>query len=192
MEDINSSYSIVTTKNTGYVQDSDGVVYKITPTHYLKLSPWEDGEDRRVMEEDLGDYRMITYKNACMIVNKQFQTTVEEWWHHGKRFIANSLSENLNVDEHSYMLSTLPNHNIVLKDAKRLLSSLGNQSLSITTNDGLQELKMIKYKGKIYYILIIDEFLPRVQAYNTFGEFCQWVGIKDCKPIFNATDKKYV
>ena len=187
-----TSYELVTVQNTGYIQDADGTVYKITPTHMLKLSPWQDGEDRRVMEADLGDYRMITYKNACMIVNKQFQSTVEEWNHHGKHFFANSLSDNLNIDEHSYMLSTLPNHNIVLKDAKRLLNLLGDNSLTITSNDGSHELKMIKYKGKIYYILIINEFLPRVQAYNTFGEFCQWIGIKDCKPIFNATDKKYM
>lgn len=187
-----TTYELARTKNTGYVQDTDGIVYKVTPTHMLKLSPWTDGEDRRVMEADLGDYKVITYKNACMIVNKQFQTTVEEWDHHGKHFIANSLSDNINVEEHSYMLSTLPNHNIVLKDAKRLLNLIGDNSLSIISNDGTNEFKMIKYKGKIYYILIINEFLPRVQAYNTFGEFCQWVGIKDCKPIFNATDKKYM
>ena len=34
--------------NSKYIQDSSDNVYKIMPTHYLKLSPWEDGEDRRV------------------------------------------------------------------------------------------------------------------------------------------------
>ena len=51
---------------------------------------------------------------------------------------------------------------------------------------------MIKHKGKIYYILIINEFLPRVKAYNLFGEFVQWIGIKNCKPIFCETDNRYI
>ena len=47
-------------------------------------------------------------------------------------------------------------------------------------------------KGKIYYILIINEYLPRVKDYNMFGDFCQWIGIEHCKPIFNMTDRKYI
>ena len=31
-----------------YIQDCNDVVYKVMPSHYLKLSPWNDGEDRRV------------------------------------------------------------------------------------------------------------------------------------------------
>ena len=56
----------------------------------------------------------------------------------------------------------------------------------------MTELKLIKHKGKIYYILIVNEFLPRVQAYNLFGEFCQWCGIDQCKPIFCEDDNRYV
>ena len=38
----------------------------------------------------------------------------------------------------------------------------------------------------------INEFLPRVKAYNLFGEFVQWIGIKNCKPIFCETDNRYI
>ena len=51
---------------------------------------------------------------------------------------------------------------------------------------------MVKHKGKIYYMLIINQILPKVQLYNTFGQFCQMVNIKNVKPIFNETDKKYI
>ena len=51
---------------------------------------------------------------------------------------------------------------------------------------------MVKHKGKIYYCLIVNQYLPKVQLYNTFGQFCQMVNIKNVKPIFNETDKKYV
>lgn len=191
----NTSYELVEiapSVSSNYIEDADGVIYKVMDNHYLKLSPWKDGEDRRVQEVDLGSCKMLTYKNACMIVNSQFANTVEEWDHHGKHFIANTLGENRNVEEHSYFLSTLPSHKMMLKDATKILDEIGSSTLSITSEDGMQELKMVKHKGKIYFILILNQFLPRVQAYNAFGEFCQWIGIGDCKPIFNATDKRYM
>lgn len=162
-------------KEKKYVQDKNNVVYKVTPTHLLKLSPWEEGEDRRVMEKDIDGYKVITYNNACMIVNTQFANKVEEWNFNGKKYIANSIGTNKNIKEYAYLLSTLPNHTI-----------------TITNNDSLNELKLVKHKGKIYYILIINEYLPRVQAYNLFGEFCQWCGIDQCKPIFCETDNRYI
>ena len=110
-----------------------------------------------------------------MIINNQFANKVETWKFNGKNYIANSIGTNKNIEEYTYLLSTLPNH-----------------TLSITSNDNLNELKLIRHKGKIYYILIINEYLPRVQMYNLFGDFCQWCGITDCKPIFCKEDKKYI
>lgn len=158
-----------------YVQDKDGIVYKVMPSHYLKLSPWKDGEDRRVREIVEDDFRVITYKNACMIINNQFNNTVEDWEFNGKKYIANAIGTNKNLKEYTYLLSTLPNH-----------------SISIQSNDGLTELKLIRHKGKIYYILIINEFLPRVQAYDLMGKFCQWANIGNCKPIYCETDNRYI
>ena len=65
-------------------------------------------------------------------------------------------------------------------------------SLTISSEDNSSELKMVKHKGKIYYILLLNKPCSRVKAYNLFGEFVQWVGIKDCNPIFCETDKKYI
>lgn len=180
-------------KDNTYVQDNLGLVYKVMPDYLLKMSPWKDGEDRRVYEKLTDEYRMITYSNACMIVNNQFNNTTEKWEHKGKKYIASSISEDKDVHEHTYLLSTLPNHKTVIKESKALISKLpdGN-TLSIQSNDGLSELKMVKHKGKIYYILIVNEFLPRVQAYNMFGEFVQWIGIKNCKPIYCETDNRYI
>jgi hypothetical protein len=176
---------------TKYVQDNQGDVYKVTPEHFLKMSPWKEGDDRRVYEIDNEDYSMLSCENACMIVNKQFANTIEKWEHNGKKYIANATGDK-DPSEHAYLLSTLPSHSLI-KKTKNLLKSLpDNQTLSFQTNDGLSELKMIKHKGKIYYILIINELLPRVKMYNLFGEFCQWANIKFCKPIFCETDKKYI
>ena len=180
-------------KDNTYVQDNLGLVYKVMPDYLLKMSPWKDGEDRRVCEKATDEYRMITYSNACMIVNNQFNNTTEKWEHKGKKYIASSISDNKDIHEHTYFLTTLPNHKTIIKDSRALINKRPDgKTLSIQSNDGTSELKMLKHKGKIYYILIINEFLPRVKAYNLFGEFVQWIGIKNCKPIFCETDNRYI
>lgn len=188
----NTSYEITLSQPGNYVQNNEGVVFKVMADHFLKLSPWEDGEDRRVLEGDVGNYKVITYKNACMIINSQFSNTVEKWEHNGKHYIANAIGENRDPIEHSYLLSTLPSHKMFLSDSKNMLRHMNGGSVTISSEDGLHELKLIKHKGKLYYILIVNEYLPRVQAYNMFGDFCQWIGIDKCKPIFNVTDRHYM
>ena len=172
-----------------YLQSYTGNIYKVMDKYLLQLSPWKDGDDRRLYEYDDSNMTVITYKNACMIVNKQFNETDEEWEHHGKKYKARALV-NKNIDEHIAMLNMLPSHYI--KESKDILKILPNgDSISFSDNHG-NEFKMIKHKGKVYYCLIVNQFLPKVQLYDTFGRFCQMVNIKNIKPIFNETDKKYV
>jgi len=157
--------------------------------YLLRMSPGKDGEDRRVFEYDDSDMHVITYQNACMIVNKQFAETDEEWEHNGKKYRARAIV-NKDIDEHTAMLSMLPSHYI--KESSKILKSLPDEN-SITINDtNGNEFKMVKHKGKVYYCLLINQFLPKVQLYDTFGKFCQMVNIKNVKPIFNETDKRYV
>ena len=172
-----------------YLQASDGNVYKVMDKYLLKMSPWKDGDDRRIYEYDNEDMTIITYQNACMIVNKQFAETDEEWEHNGKKYKARAIA-NKNIEEHTAMLEMLPSHYI--KESSRILKTLPNEN-SITIEDAKgNAFKMIKHKGKVYYCLIVNQYLPKVQLYNAFGEFCQMVNIKNVKPIFNKTDKKYI
>lgn len=173
-----------------YLQSTyTGNIYKVMDNYLLQLSPWKDGDSRRIYEYDEDDMHVITYQNACMIVNKQFNEIDEEWEHNGKQYKARALV-NKSLDEHIGMLSMLPSHYI--KDSTKILMQMSNEnSICITDNNG-NEFKMVKHKGKIYYMLIINQLLPKVQLYNTFGKFCQMVNIKNVKPIFNVTDKKYI
>ena len=173
-----------------YLQSiNTGNIYKVMDNYLLKMSPWKDGEDRRIYEYENSDMTVVTYQNACMIVNKQFAETDEEWEHNGKKYKARAIV-NKNIDEHTAMLSMLPSHYI--KESTKVLKTLPNEnSISIADDQG-NEFKMIKHKGKIYYMLIINQFLPKVNLYDTFGKFCQMVNIKNVKPIFNVTDKKYI
>jgi aspartyl/asparaginyl-tRNA synthetase len=172
-----------------YLQSYNGNIYKVMNEYLLQLSPWKDGDNRRIYEYNDSNMKIITYQNACMIVNKQFNEIDEEWEHNGKKYKARALI-NKDLDEHIAMLSMLPSHYV--KDSTKILKTLPDEnSISIQDKNG-NEFKMVKHKGKIYYCLIINQILPKVQLYNTFGQFCQLVNIKNVKPIFNETDKKYV
>lgn len=172
-----------------YVQDNKGIVYKVMPTHYLQLSPWKDGDDRRIYELDNDEFQILTYDNACMIVNKQFADTKEEWEFNGKKYLANPI---VDASTNYAILKLLPSHKIK-KRAENILKEIDNNTLSFQNEDGTAELKLVRHKGKILYILLLnDPTITRARAYDLFGKFIQWVGIKDCKPIFCSTDKRYI
>lgn len=176
-------------KEDNYLQSSNGKVYKVMDKYLLQISPWKHGDDRRVYTYNSDDMTIITYQNACMIVNKQYNEIDEEWEHNGKKYKARALV-NKSIDEHTAMLSMLPSHYI--KESSKILRTLPDEN-SITFNDERgNEFKIVKNKGKLYYCLIINQYLPKVSLYDTFGKFCQMVNIKNVKPIFNETDKRYI
>ena len=176
-------------KEDNYLRSSNGNVYKVMDKYLLQISPWKHGDDRRVYTYNSDDMTIITYQNACMIVNKQYNEIDEEWEHNGKKYKARALV-NKNIDEHTAMLSMLPSHYI--KESSKILRKLPDEN-SITFNDERgNQFKMVKHKGKLYYCLIVNQYLPKVSLYNTFGKFCQMVNIKNVKPIFNETDKRYI
>ena len=162
-----------------YFQSSyTGNIYKVMDRYLLQMSPWKDGESRRIYEYEDNDMNVITYQNACMIVNKQFAETDEEWEHNGKKYKARAIV-NRTPDEHAAMLSMLPSHYI--KDTTKILRTLpDNNSFSFQDQDG-NEFKMVKHKGKIYYILLIEKYYPKVPLHDLFFNFCQWVNIKNVK-----------
>ena len=106
-------------KDDKYLQSTEGKIYKIMDNHLLQLSPWKAGDDRRIYEYDDSEMHVITYQNACMIVNKQYNEIDEEWEHNGKKYKARALV-NKDINEHTAMLSMLPSHYI--KESSRILS----------------------------------------------------------------------
>lgn len=176
--------------NDTYFQSSyTGNIYKVMDEYLLQMSPWKDGENRRIYEYEDDDMKVITYQNACMIVNKQFAETDEEWEHNGKKYKARAIVERP-VDEQAAMLAMLPSHYI--KDTTKILKTLpDNNSFSFKDQNG-NEFKMVKHKGKIYYILLLEKYYPKVPLHDMFFNFCQWVNIKNVKPIYNETDKKFM
>ena len=110
--------------NKEYIQTKNGDVFKVMQDHFLKMSPTPYGQDRRIYEISNDEVTMLTFENACMIVNKQFAEQDERWERNGKKYLA-SATINKDIDEHTYLLSTLPNHSI-LKNAKQYLANVPN------------------------------------------------------------------
>ena len=128
-----------------YLQSAyTGNIYKVMDNYLLQLSPWKNGDSRRIYEYDEQDMHVITYQNACMIVNKQFAETDEEWEHNGKKYKARAIVDK-SIDEHTAMLSMLPSHYI--KETKNILNTLPNEN-SITFEDeqGNATVQQIDYK----------------------------------------------
>lgn len=171
-----------------YIKTNDDQVFKVTPDHYLQISPWKDGDDRRVYEFENDDYHIISYDTACMIVNKQFKEIDETWEHNNKKYIARKSS--LSADETAAIISSLPSHEVIV-NMKSAIKRMDDDTQISIQNDTL-ELKMIRHNGKIHYVLLVKKFLPRVQLYDVFGNFCKWANIKNIKPIFCETDKRYI
>lgn len=176
--------------NNTYIQSSyTGKIYKVMDKYILQMSPWNDGDDRRIYEYDDDDMHVIAYQNACMIVNKQFQETDEQWEHNGKSYKAPALALK-DPQQRGAMLAMLPTHYI--KESTKTLSAMPNGN-SITISDGKgNEFKMVKHQGKVYYCLVVEKILPKISLYDMFGKFCKMVNIKNVKPIYNETDKKYI
>lgn len=151
-----------------YIEDISGNIYKIIDSHFLNLSPCRP-EDKYVTEMETDTYHIISYNSACLILNKQFNAIPERWNYNGEKFLANTLNivNDADAEEHTIRIRLLPDHSVVIDD------------------NGPSMLKLVRSKGKMYYILIINEKLPRVKAYDLFGRFVQWLGIKNCKPVWN-------
>lgn len=174
-----------------YQNTYNGIIYKKMPTHYLQLSPWEQDQDRRLKEIDYSNCKLLAFKNVCMIINKQFDEADEVWEHRGKMYRSSPISTNQDINEKMFLIKSLPSHKVRIK-AEELIDEIGDDQ-EVSIKDDEKEVKMIRHHGKIYYILLVnDNTSSRVKAYNTFGEFCQWVGLKHVKPIYNLTDKRYV
>lgn len=173
-----------------YVQSNNGDIFKVLEDHFLKISPWKIGDDRRIKEMDLSKCKILTYKNACMIVNTQFANTKEEWDYKGDHYVADVIPD-MSYEMYAGFLKLLPDHEF-LKSSEETLKNVDNGSVEVEDNDSKIKLKIVKHKGKIYYCLILNEFLPRVRMYDLFGKFLQWANIKNVKPIWSQNKKRFI
>lgn len=158
-----------------YIADVSGNIYKMFDDHFLKLTPCKPDE-KYIVELDINSYHVISYNNACMLINEAYNALPERWNYEGTTYLANilNITTSDDIEEHTIRIRLLPDHSVVVDD------------------NGPSMLKLIRSKGKMYYIMVINEKLPRVKAYDLFGRFVQWLGIKNCKPVWNENENRYM
>ena len=64
------------------------IVYKFLSErgYLLKMSPWEPGEDRRVFNFDLSEYKKINASKAQAIINNQWDRDKRIWEYDGTMY----------------------------------------------------------------------------------------------------------
>ena len=138
-------------------------IYKVMDNYLLQMSPWSNGDNRRLYEFEDDDFMIVTYQNACMIVNKQFLESDEEWEHNGKQYIARSLKDKT-LEEHTAMLNMLPAHYV--KDSAKVMMTTPNiDNISIQDDELTDALLALGYKQAD-----IKKVIPKVNTNLTIEE----------------------
>ena len=71
-------------------------VYKKTLKHWLKVSPFKAGEDRRLLKEDVSKHKVKPLKTSVAygIINNQYKAFTYEWEHNGEHYKVDKTFEN--------------------------------------------------------------------------------------------------
>lgn len=80
--------------NKCFVKDKNGVIYKYIPfkSHFIKMTHWEIGEDRRVPFKDMANSfenkcaKVIEKKKAATLINAYWDSIEREWNFDGKKY----------------------------------------------------------------------------------------------------------
>lgn len=79
-----------------YFTDNNGVIYKYiyNKNHFVKLTHWSIGEERRVNVEFLSkeynnkELKELKQTKACELANKYWNSLTREWEYSGKKYKA--------------------------------------------------------------------------------------------------------
>ena len=170
-------------KRTKFIITPNNHIYKWVESkgYYLKLTPWEDGEDRRVLENNIGEHDRISYNSAMESLNTIWNNTTRSWRFEGENYkvLSNhnpSLgANNLNSLHHA------PDHDFPVEWIDR------NCEVKISHD----VYKLCFYQGKIFWAKI-SQYYPRIILIKFEGinippkwsNHTRWANFKHCRPIF--------
>ena len=162
--------------------DNNNVIYKTTKnsTHLLKVSPWEQGEDRRLFPYEVSDSKLkkISFSSAMKLLNKQFADYENEWTYKGKKY--------------KILKSTFPES--TFKDGRSepyLFPNFYTDSAGVRRGH-YDKFYLTWFRGKLYWICGFA-YYPQVMLYHfkdidtrpTYNDFAQWTNVKNCKIIYD-------
>lgn len=162
----------------------DNIVYKEITSHeipyLLKMSPWQIGEDRRVFNFNIKDYKSIKENKAKELINKQWDEDEREWDFSGEHYIVyNSLQSDFkttynnprNIKEHSFA------------------NTIGRMEFSV-------RYYICMFQGRLYWAEL-GGYYPQIKLYNfkdidtypRFNDFAQWTKASHCKKVYKLNKK---
>lgn len=148
--------------------------------YLLKVSPWEENEDRRLFhfEQKLSQMKQLSENEAFQIINEQFAHLERSWRFNNKTYYVLSSDKKIATYEKT-------------KGVKHIFKSI------LYTSDNQQIVwedtyYLCWFRGHIYW-LVIDMYTPRVRLYlfrsidipPKDSDFAQWTSRKNCKIIYS-------
>lgn len=176
-----------------YVVDKHDNIWKITEKgHFLKMTPWEDGEDRRVnryqIEELIKAGKLTQYSAKPKLfekLNKRWANISFEWIHDGKRFSVDV------VDKYHPNFYKAPEHKFphFYKDLK------GEKHIYYSSY------RIVFYNGNIYWATPYH-YWPQVQLYEfespdkepviKLESYFRWAQGRYLRPIYSYSEGNYI
>ena len=164
----------------------DNIVYKEITSHetpyLLKMSPWQNREDRRLFNFNIEDYKSIKENKARELINKQWDEDEREWEFEGNIYrVYNSLET-----EFKTTYDKVQN----IKGIKEYSFTIGDLGIPIRYH-------LCIFQGKLYWI-IINGYYPQAQLYNFTNintkpdKFALWVNVKHCKIVYKLVYKNNI
>lgn len=162
-----------------FIKTNDGHIYKRTSNAevYLKVSPYEIGEDRRINSNVL--FQMIKDGNASIInKNKALEEINTLWGEYGREWVFNGKQYKIKKNE-SYKIGSAKKHifqrSYVNRNGERIY-------YPITYYLGVFHGKLCWFEYSQYY--------PQMEVYefenldNEPYNFMQWTNIKNIKHLY--------
>lgn len=169
----------------------DNIIYKEitsqeTP-YLLKMSPWQIGEDRRVFNFNIKDYKSIKENKAKELINKQWDEDEREWNFNGEHYIVyNSINT-----KYKYTYSDIH------KDKKSHEFIVNSTNINFRHHSFSAIYYLCMFQGRLYWAELLGGYYPQIKLYNfkdidtypRFNDFAQWTKSNHCKKVYKLNKK---
>ena len=170
-------------RNSKYILTSNNHIYKWVENkgYYLKMTPWEDGEDRRVSPNEIGEYTRISFSSAMAKLNLLWNGGVFTWRFNGDNYkVYPNIKPSLDGESFN-SLHKAPTHDFPHEWTDRNGERRINHDYY----------RICFYQGKIYWAKI-SQYYPQIYLLRFEGidvppawsKHVRWANFKHCRPIF--------
>lgn len=180
-------------KKFPYVCDKHNNIWKYTDDgHFLKVSPWNNGEDRRInrfeIEKLIEEGKLTQYTAKSQLfekLNKRWDDVTSSWTYNGDTFEVFTLGS----DGRDFYKAPLHkfSHTYTLQNGK--------------TVEYFSEYRIVFFNGNIYWATPYH-YWPQVQLYHFVSEneeplthlntYFRWVKGYHLRPIWSTNKQEYI